>query len=337
MKVLTWFRSALTAFAAVGVLLGTQAALADNMMPGKGVVIQPGQDNVDGENFQTIIVIKALEALGYDVKPVQNAKYPALHIAIANGDVTFMADHWNPLHQSFFDKAGGDAKLSRTGNYLPGCAQGYLIDKKTAEKHNITNIGQLTDPKIAKLFDANGDGKADLAGCVPGWGCERVIEHQMGAFNLRDTVTHNQGEYSAIIAETIARYKEGKPILYYTWTPYWVSGVLVPGKDVTWIEVPKSAHPDGADTTLPNGKNYGFKVNTQMIVANKDFVAKNPAAAKLFEVITISVNDVSAQNLKMKEKGEGGWDNAVRHANAWIKANQTAFDGWLKAARAAAQ
>jgi len=337
MKVLTWFRSALTAFATIGVLLGAQAALADNMMPGKGVVVQPGQDNVDGENFQTIIVIKALEALGYDVKPVQNAKYPALHIAIANGDVTFMADHWNPLHQSFFDKAGGERKLSRTGNYLPGCAQGYLIDKKTAEKHNITNIGQLTDPKIAQLFDANGDGKADLAGCVPGWGCERVIEHQMGAFNLRDTVTHNQGEYSAIIAETIARYKEGKPILYYTWTPYWVSGVLVPGKDVTWIEVPKSAHPDGADTTLPNGKNYGFKVNTQMIVANKDFVAKNPAAAKLFEVITISVNDVSAQNLKMKEKGEGGWDNAVRHANAWIKANQTAFDGWLKAARAAAQ
>jgi len=268
MKVLTWFRSALTAFAAVGALLGAQTALADNMMPGKGVVVQPGQDNVDGENFQTIIVIKALEALGYDVKPVQNAKYPALHIAIANGDVTFMADHWNPLHQSFFEKAGGESKLSRTGNYLPGCAQGYLIDKKTAEKYNITNIGQLTDPKIAKLFDANDDGKADLAGCVPGWGCERVIEHQMGAFNLRNTVTHNQGEYSAIIAETITRYKEGKPILYYTWTPYWVSGVLVPGKDVTWLEVPKSAHPDGADTTLPNGKNYGFKINTQMIVAN---------------------------------------------------------------------
>lgn len=338
MKAMTWFRGAALTLAAAAVgAFSAHPALADSHMPGKGVVVQPGQDNVDGENFQTIIVIKALQALGYDVKPVQNAKYPALHIAIANGDVTFMADHWNPLHQAFYDKAGGDAKLSRKGNYLPGCAQGYLIDKKTADKYSITNIGQLTDPKLAKLFDANDDGKADLAGCVPGWGCERVIEHQMDAFKLRGTVTHNQGEYSAIIAETIARYKEGKPILYYTWTPYWVSGVLVPGKDVTWIEVPYSAHPNGADTKLPNGKNYGFKVNTQMIVANKDFVTKNPAAAKLFEVIQVSVNDVSAQNLKMKEKGEGGWNNAVRHADAWIKANQATFDGWLKAARSAAK
>lgn len=310
-------------------------ALAGNAMPGKGITIQPGQDNVDGENFQTIIVMKALEELGYNVKEVQNAKYPALHIAIANGDVTFMADHWNPLHQAFYDKAGGDAKLSRTGGYIEGCAQGYLIDKKTAEAHSITNIGQLTDPQVAQLFDANGDGKADLAGCVPGWGCERVIEHQMDAFKLRDTVTHNQGEYSAIIAETITRYKEGKPILYYTWTPYWVSGVLVLGKDVSWIEVPHSAHPNGIDTTLPNGKNYGFEVNTQMIVANKDFVKANPAAAKLFEFLSVSVNDVSAQNLKMKEKGQGGWDAAVRHADAWIAANRKTFDGWLDAARAA--
>ncbi len=320
------------------VLLGllSSAVLAASM-PGKGVTIQPGQDNIDGENFQTIIVMKALQELGYTVKDVQNAKYPALHIAIANGDLTFMADHWNPLHQAFYDKAGGDAKLSRTGHYIKGCAQGYLIDKKTADKHNITNIGQLTDPKIARLFDANDDGKADLAGCVPGWGCERVIEHQMDAFELRDTVTHNQGEYSAIIAETITRYKEGQSILYYTWTPYWVSGVLVPGKDVTWIEVPRSAHPNGVDTRLANGKNYGFEVNTQTIVANRQFVEANPAAAKLFEVMAVSVNDISAQNLKMKEKGQGGWDAALRHADAWIAANRKTFDSWLNAARAAAR
>ncbi|WP_417782253.1 glycine betaine/L-proline ABC transporter substrate-binding protein ProX [Terasakiella pusilla] len=327
---------AATTFVASALALGAPA-MADANLPGKGVTVQPGQDNVDGENFQTIIVMKALKELGYDVKDVQNAKYPALHISIADGGVTFMADHWNPLHQAFFEKAGGDEKLSRTGAYIEGCAQGYLIDKKTAEKYNITNVGQLQDPEIAKLFDANDDGKADLAGCVPGWGCERVIEHHMGAYKLKDTVTHNQGEYSAIIAETITRYKEGKPVLYYTWTPYWVSGVLVPGKDVVWLEVPHSAHPNGVDTKLPNGKNYGFEVNTQMVVANKEFVKNNPAAAKLFEVIKVSVNDVSAQNLKMKEKGEGGWEAAERHADAWIAANRDKFDGWLNAAREAAK
>lgn len=316
--------------------LGIMSAHAADL-PGKGVVVKPGQTNIDGENFQTILVMKALKKLGYEVEDVKNAKYPALHIAVANGDLTFMADHWKPLHEAFYEKAGGDAKLSRKGSYIPGCAQGYLIDKKTADAHKITNIAQFADPKIAKLFDANDDGKADLAGCVPGWGCERVIEYQLTAYKLRKTVTHNQGEYSAIIADTITRYKEGKPIFYYTWTPYWVSGVLVPGRDVTWLQVPFSAHPNNVDTKLPNGKNYGFRVNTQMIVANKKFVEANLAAAKLFEVMQIPVNDVSAENLKLREKGQGGWKASERHADEWIKAHQQVFDGWIAEAMKAAK
>lgn len=330
-------RQGLAALAAALCLLVAPAGAAE--MPGKGVTVQPGQDNIDGENFQTLIVIKALEALGYAVEPVQHAKYPALHVAVANGDADFLADHWNPLHKAFFEKAGGADKLWRKGAYIPNCAQGYLIDKATAEKYDITNIGQFKDPAIAKLFDVNDDGKADLSGCPPGWGCERVIEHHMDAYGLRDTVTHNQGEYSAIIADTIARYRDGQSILYYTWTPYWVSGVLVPGRDVVWIEAPFSSLPDGrdADTTLPNGKNYGFEINKQNIVANQDFIAENPAAAKLFEVMQIPVRDVSAQNLKMREDGEGTLAACNRHAEAWIAANRKTFDGWLEQARAAAR
>ena len=91
---------------------------------------------------------------------------------------------------------------------------GYLIDKKTADQYKITHISQLSDPALAKLFDTNGDGKADLTGCNPGWGCELVIEHQLTAYKLRGTITHNQGSYAALIADTIARLKQGKPILY---------------------------------------------------------------------------------------------------------------------------
>ena len=107
-------------------------------------------------------------------------------------------------------------KFYREGVYVNGAAQGYLIDKKTAEQYHITNVEQLKDPKIAKLFDTNGDGKADLTGCTPGWGCEAVINHHIKAYGLSNTVEHNQGNYAAMIADTITRYKEGKPVLYYT-------------------------------------------------------------------------------------------------------------------------
>ncbi|MGD2020179.1 MAG: glycine betaine/L-proline ABC transporter substrate-binding protein ProX [Thiohalocapsa sp.] len=320
-------------------LTAAAGATAAAEKPGEGVDVQPIKSSIAEETFQTLLVMKALEELGYDVKDIKEIEYAAGHVAIANGDATFMAAHWDPLHIDFFEEAGGDEKIYREGVYSSGSIQGYLIDKKTSEEHGITNIDQLKDPEIAKLFDANGDGKADLAGCTPGWGCEKVIEHHMDAYGLRDTVTHNQGSYSAIIADTIARYEQGEPIFYYTWTPYWVSGVLVPGEDVVWLQVPFSSLPgerEDVDTSLPDGSNYGFQANDQRIIANKEFAEENPAAAELFAIMKLSNNDISAQNLRMRD-GEDSEADIEKHADAWIAANRDKFDAWLERARAAAE
>lgn len=315
------------------------AVAAATPLPGEGVTVQPLKSSIAEETFQTLLVMKALERLGYDVEPIKEIEYAAGHVAIANGDGTFLASHWDPLHVDFFEKAGGSDKLIREGTYSPRGLQGYLIDKKTAAAHNITNLGQFKDPKIARLFDANGDGKADLTGCTPGWGCEQVIEHHMDAYGLRNTVTHNQGSYSAIIADTIARHNQGEPIFYYTWTPYWVSGVLVPGKDVVWLQVPFSSLPGerkNVDTTLPDGSNYGFQANDQRIVANREFAEAHPDAARLFSIMRVSSNDISAQNLRMRD-GEDSAKDIERHADAWIRANQAKFDGWIAEAMKAVE
>ena len=316
--------------------LGAASASAQTL-PGQGIKVQPVQSSIAEETFQTLLVSRALAQLGYEVLPTKEVEYPTAHIAVANGDATFMADHWDPLHADFYRNAGGDAKLSRTGQYSPGAAQGYLIDKKTADAYKITHIDQLAQPGIAKLFDTNGDGKADLPGCNPGWGGEAVIEHQLGAFQLRDKVTHVQGSYAALMADTIARFKQGKPVLYYTWTPFWVSGVLRPNQEVVWLQVPFSSLPgeqSKLDTKLPSGQNYGFVMNTQRIVANKDFVQKNPAAAKLFETMKLAVGDINAQNLRMRS-GENKPADIERHVDGWIKAHPNTFDDWIAQALAA--
>ncbi len=323
----------------LALLCAGTAAWAASDLPGKGVTVQPLKSSLAEETFQTTLVMKALEKLGYDVKPIKEVEYPTAHLAIANGDATFMADHWNYQHADYYKNAGGDAKLYRKGVFSDNAAQGFLIDKKTADQYKITNIEQFKDPKIAKLFDTNGDGKADLTGCTPGWGCEVMIEHQLDAYGLRPTVTHQQGTYSALMADTITRYKAGKPILYYTWTPYWVSNVLKPGKDVVWLEVPFSSLPGeqkDLDTKLPNGKNYGFVVNSQHIVANKAWAEEHPDAAKLFELMQLPVTDINAQNHLMSQ-GQSKPADIERHVNGWIKAHQKTFDSWIAQARAAAK
>jgi len=327
------------------VLAGISAGAQQNANePGKGIIVIPVQNTIAEENFQTLLVIRGLQALGYTVQPVQEIESAAEHLAVASGDATFMADHWNPLQEDVYQNAGGDSKMVRSdskmvrkGVYSPGALQGYVIDKKTAEKYRITRLDQLKDPKIARLFDSDGNGKADMAGCNPGWFCGTVIDHHIKAYGLADTVEQRQGAYTALIADTINRFRQGEPVLYYAWTPYWVSSVLQPGRDVVWLEVPFSAMPGSqkdVDTRLPNGKNYGFTPNNQHIVVNRAFARANPAAAKLFEIMQLPAADINAQNLRMRE-GETSVRDIERHVEAWIKANQKTFNDWLEQARAA--
>ncbi|MDK2779627.1 MAG: glycine betaine/L-proline ABC transporter substrate-binding protein ProX [Pseudomonadota bacterium] len=322
--------------AVIGLTLTLSSAVQAADLPGKGVSVQAFHSPISEEKFQTVIVNKALAELGYDIKPIREVDYSAGYTAIANGDLTYTTVNWYPLHNTMYKNAGGDEKFYRAGTYISGAAQGYLIDKKTAAQYGITKITDLKDPQLAALFDTNGDGKADLAGCNAGWGCEGVIEYQLDEFGLRDHISHNQGQYAAIISDTIARYKEGKPVLYYTWTPYWVSGRLVPGKDVVWLEVPYSANPNGTDTELANGKNYGFDINAERIVANKAWAEKNPAAARLFALMKLPINAVSAENM-MIANGEDSVADIERHADLWIKANQKTFDRWVETALNAAE
>ena len=308
-------------------------------LPGEGKTVKPCYNGIVEELFQLLVVNKGLERLGYKVKEPMELEITAMHLAVGQGDADYNANSWIPMHNAFYERVGGEGTVTRIGTLVEGAVQGYLVDKKTAEKYGIKTINDLTDPKLAGLFDADGDGKADLTGCNPGWGCERVIEHHMKAYNLGNTVTHNQGSYFALIADTIAKYKAGKPVLYYTWSPQWVGGVLVPGKDVTWLEVTHTALPsgeEGANTKTRDGKNLGFSVNSIHVFANNTFLQKNPAAKRFFELARIPINDIGAQNLKMRD-GEKSVKDINRHADEWIAANQATFDSWIEEAVKAAK
>ncbi|WP_083921097.1 glycine betaine/L-proline ABC transporter substrate-binding protein ProX [Hahella ganghwensis] len=306
-------------------------------MPGDGETITPIFPSIAEERFRGEIAIEGLKELGFEVKEPKETEYATMMLALAYGDADFSVHLWDHLHQTFYEKAGGDQALRKVGQVIPGVLQGYLIDKKTAEEYNIQTLADLKKPEIAKLFDADDDGKADLTGCNPGWGCELMIDHHIEAYDLGKTVTHNRGSYFALMADTIARYKAGEPILYYTWVPQWISGVLVPGKDVVWLEVPFTSLPDGNNdvNTSFNGINLGFAVDKVMTVLNREFAEDHPSAQAFLSHLQITADDESAQNLRM-QNGESSVKDIKRHAQEWIAEHRDTFDSWLEAARKAA-
>ncbi|SBS32169.1 Glycine betaine-binding periplasmic protein precursor [Marinomonas aquimarina] len=319
--------------AALTVACACSAATAANM-PGEGVEVTPIFPSIAEERFRGEIAMAGLEALGYEVEEPKESEYATMMLALSYGDADFSVHLWDKLHDTFYQKAGGDGSMMKVGSIMPGVLQGYQIDKKTADQYGITSLDDLKKPEIAKLFDSNGDGKADLTGCNPGWGCELIIDHHIEAYGLDKTVTHNRGSYFALMADTIARYEEGKPVLFFTWVPQWIAGVLKVDQEVVWLEAPYTDLPSGDNDVITSyqGKNLGFAVDEVMSVVNKEFGMENPAAMAFLSQVQVSSADESAQNLKMRN-GENSEADIKRHAQEWIQSHQAEFDSWLETAR----
>ncbi|MDJ1170878.1 glycine betaine/L-proline ABC transporter substrate-binding protein ProX [Roseofilum sp. BLCC_M154] len=317
-----------------------QSSDSSSNLPPEEVTIRSAHSIWIEESFQTAIVNIGLEKLGYQIDSVKELEYPGIYLSLANGDLDYSVIYYSPSHQTMFDQAGGDEILQRLGVLVPIGSRGYQIDKKTAEEYGITNLEQFQDPAIAALFDMDRDGKADLAGCNPGWTCESVINHHIETYGLQETVEQNQGNFTALLADVITRYEEGQSVMFYSYTPHWMSAVLRPDQEVIWLEVPFTSIPDNPniteeDTTF-NGKNVGFAGGGQEIVANKEFADANPVAKHWLESVQMSLEDMNEVSLRIKE-GENTPEDIRRLAQEWVSDNQEQFDRWIAEAKAAGE
>ncbi len=330
------------------VFMVSPALSADSMKPGKGITLKPARATWDTGYFQEALVRKGMEELGYKVNKARDLANPIFYQAVALGDLDYWTNGWFPLHNSHLPKNFYDS--ARKVGYVvkAGGLQGYLVSRKHAEELNIKSLDDFRREDVKKVFDANGDGKADLVACPPGWGCEKIISHHFKVYDLKEHINPIKAAYEASMAEALARYKTGKAVFYYTWAPCWTMYKLKPGKDVVWINVPeinpKEGQAEAIDRMTASGVKgavtdpvkLGFVVADIQAVANKKFLEKNPAAARFLELFTLPLEDINEQSTKMNE-GEKTEKDIARHADEWIRKNQKTWDGWLAEARKAAQ
>ncbi len=291
--------------------------------------------------FQAEVYRLLLLQLGYRVEGPVTMENAEFYEAVAAGEVDLWANGWFPLHDVYVSP---DAAVEVVGTAVDdGALQGYFVDASSAAEHGITNLGDLATASVAAKFDRDGDGRADLVGCNVGWSCAQTIDHHLDAYGLNDTVEHIQGDYSPLIAETIARQRAGEAVLYFSWTPNWAMGALVPGVDVVWLQTPFPSLPqdqaDSIDRTSVAGIpgcaedpcQTGWPPNDIRAVANAEFLDTNPAVRTLLERVVIPLEDISAQNARMITEG-GDPADIRRHAEEWVRANYAMVQEWVRAA-----
>ena len=351
MKHITVFknvRSLAVLFTVAVMVLGAALPVVAESLPGEGVTVRPGRPTWSTDYILEAIYSRALEDLGYEVEDPKTVSNPIFYQSLMNGDMDYWASGWFPIHNEQLPK-NFEEKGSICGTIIDRKAvQGYLVSKKDAEKYNIKTIEDFKRPEVMEAFDDNGDGKADLVACPPGWGCEKMISYHMEVYNLEEYVNTIEAGYSASMADALARYNSGEPVFFYTWTPNWTVNRFKPGEDVVWIGVPElipapsqegmedAMIQEGLKGAVASPLKMGWIASSIQVVANNEFLENNPAAAKIFEVMSIPIEDVSAQN-ELMYSGEDSKEDIERHATQWIEKNREKWEKWQAQARQAAK
>ncbi len=313
-------------------------------LPGGGAEIRVARPTWDTGWFQAEIVAQLLRELGYAATTPATYDNQDFYDALVDDDVDLWANGWFPLHDPFID---GRAEIVPVGLEVDaGALQGYMIDVATADRLGIDDLSDLSDPDVAREFDTDGDGVADLVGCNPEWSCGPIVEHHLQAYGLADTVEQVQGSYGPQMQAAVGRFRRGEPVLYYNFTPNWTTGELVPGQDVMWLPVPFASLPDGIDEQEPDTEVagvdgcrsdpclMGFAPSDIRAVTAQRVIDAHPAIERLLTDFTIGLDDIETQNARLVSNRPDADDIAL-HAEQWIAAQRGAIDPWLDSAIAA--
>lgn len=327
-------------------------AFAAQSKPGDGTTIQPALPTWQSAKPVLAIFHVMLEDLGYNLKKPTVLSNPIFYKSVTRKDgPDFWTGGWFPLHYTQLpDNFKQHASIVGT-IVESGAVQGFLVSKKAAKKYDITGLADFKRSEVRKAFDRDGDGKAEVMGCPPGWGCHVQTNFIIKAYDLGQYIDLTEASYAASFADLMARHRNGEPVAFYTWTPNFTIFKLVPGEDVVWINVPKPVklsptQKEGGfskdDLTVSGLKGaitdpirMGFVANDIDVVANNAFLEANPAAKKLFQKVKIPLTDISHMTARILN-GEDSQEAIMGMAKDWIGQHQDKVDGWLKAARQAA-
>lgn len=313
-----------------------------------GGVIRMARADWDTGFWQAAVYRQLLGELGYDVTdPAEETHTPeTFYPALAAGELDLWVNGWFPLHDPFLDRElVTGQRLSEPVEVVgmqveQGAVQGYLADKATADDLGITSVTDLGREEVARAFDLDGDGHADLYGCDEGWGCNRTIDAHLAAHGWGASVRQVVGDYGELMADVRDRVDDGEPALFYTWTPNWTVDVLVPGEDVVWLEAPalpgedRPTSVDGlAGCAGEDPCDLGWVHNDIRAVANAEFLEANPPVRRLLEVVELPVGDIAAQNARMAADDTYGQDDLAADAEEWIAEHRDVVESWLDAAR----
>jgi len=203
-------------------------------------------------------------------------------VGLENGDLDIYMDLWPNNCKEWWDKARDSGAVVKLSVNYDGGTQGWYVpsfvvqgDPERGIEPMAPDLRSVQDlKKYWEIFrDPEVKDKGRFLNGPPSWMAYGVNMAKLEAYGLDEYfVSFPTGGTTVLIAEVIANYKKGKPVLFYFWDPTWLMGLY----DFVLLEEPPF------DPSLWN-KESGYACEwvkgTSYIVANSDFVEREPEVA----------------------------------------------------------
>lgn len=317
-------------------------------MPGQGTEVRMARANWPTGWFQAEVYANLLRRLGYEVNDPADLEFVPVDFyeGAARGEIDLWVNGWFPADERWLEQTIDG--LGQIGDFVEpvgvqveqGGQAGFLTDRATADSAGISSLGELVrDPTLIDLLDFDDNGRAEILGCPEAWVCSGDIDEVIAEIGP-EVLEQVTGDYDALVQLAQRRIQARQPVLIYAWTPTATVEILPLGDAVAWLDTSPAGSPNSvvtmerSDCTRVQCR-MGFDVNDIRVAANSEFLAENPAAAVLFEVVEIPIGDIQAQNLAMT-RGEDSPSDLAAQAQAWLDSRKGEVLDWLRAARRAA-
>ena len=334
--------------AVTGLALVTSTGISQNDQPLEGMNVEQANASWVSAAPVSQVFKQMLEELGASVQLQQFSSNGLAYQAIDLNDLDFWANGWFPLHNP---QLPGEFSGKMYDAHCTACTvEGYLADIPSIEEFEITSLEDFRgNDELKQAFDENGDGKADIFGCPPGWGCNGVIEDHFALYDwFGETFNHVNAAYSANFSTAQARIENGQGALFYTWAPNNTVLQLVPGEDVKYVNLVEDVEDlqkasayeelsidalriDLGDDAVTSPVNLGFAAGSIHAVASENF-SSNAVVDTLLSEVRLNQQWINEATLAINEEGA----DADELAAQWIEDNRDTVDEWLNAARSAA-
>lgn len=147
-------------------------------------------------------------------------------LAKGDGSVDIFSDMWTVQLAAQWDEyvAPGSKESVRVNKSPYTGTEGVFVPGYIQDEHNITDIEQMNDAEIAKLFDTDGDGLGEYWTGAAGWQSvdyNAVKAKSMGFSEFWEPLIVEVPVFEGMLDAT---YKKQEPILFYYYTPEWIFG-----------------------------------------------------------------------------------------------------------------